>query len=207
MADLDARFTFAVESVRTLPPTGPIQLSNDEKLAYYSWFKQVNFVSLFVFVVSGDNNKPKKNNQKKTKNKLTTMNPLSLFDAQATEGPCHVPQPGMFDIQGRYKWRSWRALGTMTRDEAKQCYIAKLVEDTRLLPESAETKSFVARLQGRPPGAAPTVESPSVLEVSAVQSLSGDTTPPPPPPPLPPTAAAAAAVVDDSFRFELGWLF
>lgn len=38
--------------------------------------------------------------------------PLHL---QATEGPCHVPKPGMFDLINKAKWDAWNALGSLPK--------------------------------------------------------------------------------------------
>lgn len=44
---------------------------------------------------------------------------------QATEGPLgdDHPRPGMFDITGRAKYDSWKALGDMPKEEAMKAYI------------------------------------------------------------------------------------
>ena len=53
-AVLDRRFQFAVEYVQNLPRSGPLEQSNEEKLKFYSLFKQVwrgssRLSSLFCF--------------------------------------------------------------------------------------------------------------------------------------------------------------
>lgn len=47
----------------------------------------------------------------------------SLFK-QASVGDCKGDRPGMFDMTGRAKYDSWKALEGMSQDEAKQKYIA-----------------------------------------------------------------------------------
>ncbi|RWS06285.1 Enoyl-CoA delta isomerase 2-like protein [Dinothrombium tinctorium] len=54
---------------------------------------------------------------------------------QATVGPCNAPKPGAFNVVGKYKWEAWNKLGSMSKDEAKQKYIAtvgKLIADIGL---------------------------------------------------------------------------
>ncbi|XP_051910890.1 enoyl-CoA delta isomerase 2-like [Hippocampus zosterae] len=41
---------------------------------------------------------------------------------QATHGPCDTPKPGMLDFINKAKWDSWKALGSMTQEEARQRY-------------------------------------------------------------------------------------
>mmetsp|Transcript_10311 Transcript_10311/g.19784 ORF Transcript_10311/g.19784 Transcript_10311/m.19784 type:complete len:88 (+) Transcript_10311:237-500(+) len=45
---------------------------------------------------------------------------------QATEGPLgdDRPRPGFLDIKGRAKYDAWKALGTMSKEEAMKQYIA-----------------------------------------------------------------------------------
>ena len=38
--DLEERFNYAVEFIRGLPPKGDFQPSNDQKLTFYSYYKQ-----------------------------------------------------------------------------------------------------------------------------------------------------------------------
>uniref|UniRef100_A0A3Q2XW69 Enoyl-CoA delta isomerase 2 n=1 Tax=Hippocampus comes TaxID=109280 RepID=A0A3Q2XW69_HIPCM len=41
---------------------------------------------------------------------------------QATHGPCDTPKPGMLDFINKAKWDSWKSLGSMTQEEARQRY-------------------------------------------------------------------------------------
>ena len=45
---------------------------------------------------------------------------------QATLGPCDKPQPGLFEMVERAKWKAWKALGKMSKDEAVTQYVALL---------------------------------------------------------------------------------
>ena len=41
---------------------------------------------------------------------------------QATVGENNTKKPGMLDIVGKYKWDAWKALGSMSQDDAKKKY-------------------------------------------------------------------------------------
>lgn len=45
---------------------------------------------------------------------------------QATLGPCNIPRPGFWDPIGRYKWDAWKALGSLSQDEAMAAYIREM---------------------------------------------------------------------------------
>lgn len=42
---------------------------------------------------------------------------------QATEGPCNMPKPGVFDFVNKAKWDAWNALGSLPKDTARQNYV------------------------------------------------------------------------------------
>uniref|UniRef100_A0A4W2E7F4 Enoyl-CoA delta isomerase 2 n=1 Tax=Bos indicus x Bos taurus TaxID=30522 RepID=A0A4W2E7F4_BOBOX len=42
---------------------------------------------------------------------------------QATEGPCNVPKPGMLDFINKTKWDAWNALGSLSKEAARQNYV------------------------------------------------------------------------------------
>lgn len=48
---------------------------------------------------------------------------LYAYYKQASEGPCSIPKPIWYDIQGKQKWESWRRLKDMDRDTAIKKYI------------------------------------------------------------------------------------
>ncbi|KAM9774475.1 enoyl-CoA delta isomerase 2, mitochondrial [Syngnathus typhle] len=41
---------------------------------------------------------------------------------QATHGPCDTPKPGMLDFINKAKWDSWKSLGSITQESARQEY-------------------------------------------------------------------------------------
>lgn len=65
------------------------------------------------------------------KNKLSTLQNdpgnrvklqiYALFK-QATQGPCTTSSPGMLDFVNRAKWDAWKALGSISQEEARQQY-------------------------------------------------------------------------------------
>ena len=42
---------------------------------------------------------------------------------QAIEGPCKVPKPGMLDFINKTKWDAWDALGSLSKEAARQNYV------------------------------------------------------------------------------------
>ncbi|KAL4635394.1 enoyl-CoA delta isomerase 2, mitochondrial isoform X1 [Arapaima gigas] len=42
---------------------------------------------------------------------------------QATQGPCNMPKPSMLDFVNKAKWDAWKALGTVSQEEARQKYV------------------------------------------------------------------------------------
>jgi len=50
------------------------------------------------------------------------LNLYALFK-QATDGDNTTSKPGMFDIKGQFKWKTWNEKKGMTKDEAMQKYI------------------------------------------------------------------------------------
>lgn len=56
---------------------------------------------------------------------------------QATDGPCNMPKPGVFDFVNKAKWDAWSALGSLPKETARQDYV-DLVSS---LSSSSETSS------------------------------------------------------------------
>ncbi|CAG9127577.1 unnamed protein product [Plutella xylostella] len=56
--------------------------------------------------------------------KLSENQLLELYGLykQATEGRNTTSKPGFFNMQGRYKWEAWKALGDMPQEEAREKY-------------------------------------------------------------------------------------
>ncbi|XP_008051551.1 enoyl-CoA delta isomerase 2, mitochondrial isoform X2 [Carlito syrichta] len=42
---------------------------------------------------------------------------------QATEGPCNMPKPGVFDFVNKAKWDAWNALGSLPKETARHNYV------------------------------------------------------------------------------------
>ncbi|KAI3355570.1 hypothetical protein L3Q82_018401 [Scortum barcoo] len=41
---------------------------------------------------------------------------------QATQGPCNTPKPSMLDFVNKVKWDTWKSLGSISQEEARQQY-------------------------------------------------------------------------------------
>ena len=67
---------------------------------------------------------------------------------QATLGPCDKPQPGLFEMVERAKWRAWKALGRMSKDEAVTQYVALLDQDSAAV-EGASWETWRTRTRRR----------------------------------------------------------
>ena len=48
---------------------------------------------------------------------------LYAFFKQATEGDNNTSEPGMFDLKGQFKWKTWTDKKGMTSVEAMQKYV------------------------------------------------------------------------------------
>ncbi|XP_008505603.1 enoyl-CoA delta isomerase 2 isoform X2 [Equus przewalskii] len=42
---------------------------------------------------------------------------------QATEGPCNMPKPGIYDLIRKAKWEAWNTLGNLPKETARQNYV------------------------------------------------------------------------------------
>lgn len=42
---------------------------------------------------------------------------------QATDGPCNMPKPGVFDLVNKAKWEAWNSLGSLPKETARQNYV------------------------------------------------------------------------------------
>ncbi|XP_043306301.1 enoyl-CoA delta isomerase 2 isoform X1 [Cervus canadensis] len=62
---------------------------------------------------------------------------------QATEGPCNVPKPGMLDFINKTKWDAWNALGSLSKEAARQKYV-DLVSSLSAASESPSPKAPAA---------------------------------------------------------------
>ena len=60
--------------------------------------------------------------------KLSSDQKLAFYGLfkQATVGPCDKPQPGLLEMVERAKWKAWKALGRMSKDEAVVQYVKLL---------------------------------------------------------------------------------
>ncbi|KAM6185483.1 enoyl-CoA delta isomerase 2 [Rhynchocyon petersi] len=79
--------------------------------------------------------------------KLLTKDPgnevkLKLYALykQATEGPCNMPKPRVFDLVGKAKWDAWSALGSLPQETARQNYV-ELVSSLSPSESSSQEKA------------------------------------------------------------------
>ncbi|XP_057662043.1 acyl-CoA-binding protein-like [Diorhabda carinulata] len=65
---------------------------------------------------------------KKLKSKPSDQDLLEIYGyfKQANEGDVNTSRPGMLDLKGKAKWDSWNSKKGISKDEAKEKYIAKV---------------------------------------------------------------------------------
>jgi len=51
------------------------------------------------------------------------LNLYALYK-QATDGDNNTPEPEMFDLKAKFKWKQWQDKGGMNKDEAMRQYVA-----------------------------------------------------------------------------------
>lgn len=78
---------------------------------------------------------------KKITSKLNNNQLLELYGyfKQGLEGQCSVSRPSWIDGRGRRKWDAWKALGDMSKEEAKERYV-QLMQKFEPEYESTEKK-------------------------------------------------------------------
>jgi acyl-CoA-binding protein len=117
--ELLKRFRQAIERVQQ---KSDVSVSNEEKLLFYAYYKQVCVIELFwVF------------------NKVSNKKQYSGgMEKKATTGPCNIPRPSFMAVRERYKWDSWNKLGMrMTKEEAMEKYVEIA---NKLLPIAANVQ-------------------------------------------------------------------
>lgn len=70
------------------------------------------------------------------------MNFYGLFK-QATHGPCDVPKPSFYDVQGVYKWNSWNKLDKLSKQEAKKKYVESIIDKIRTVQSTYKTEEWM----------------------------------------------------------------
>ncbi|XP_062952608.1 enoyl-CoA delta isomerase 2 isoform X2 [Cynocephalus volans] len=68
---------------------------------------------------------------------------------QATEGPCNLPKPGVFDLINKAKWDAWNALGSLPKETARQNYVDLV---SSLSPPSESSSQVEPGAYRKPPG-------------------------------------------------------
>ncbi|XP_006099398.1 enoyl-CoA delta isomerase 2, mitochondrial isoform X1 [Myotis lucifugus] len=66
---------------------------------------------------------------------------------QATEGPCNMPKPGVFDFINKAKWDAWNALGSLPKETARQNYVDLVSSLTASSESSSQVKPGADREQ------------------------------------------------------------
>nr|ADE10056.1 ACBP superfamily protein [Tremella fuciformis] len=101
---VQAKFEAAVAIVGELPKDGPVQPTSDDRLAFYSYYKQ------------------------------------------AKEGDCNAPAPGMFDFVAKAKYKAWKALEGLSKEDAMKKYV-ELLEAMLQKADDEQSKESLKKLQ------------------------------------------------------------
>lgn len=73
------------------------------------------------------------------------------FYKQATQGPCTQPKPAFWDVVGRAKYDSYKALGNMPEERAMELYVEelnKIIETMSYTDSVAEFMGSINELNG-----------------------------------------------------------
>lgn len=65
---------------------------------------------------------------------------------QATEGPCIQARPAFWDVVGRAKYDSWKALGDMPKEKAMQNYVGELRKIVETMSFTENVANFVGSI-------------------------------------------------------------
>lgn len=61
---------------------------------------------------------------------------------QATEGPCHIPKPGFWDVINRAKFDAWNKLGDMSKELAMKSYVEELKKIVEVMSFDYDVATF-----------------------------------------------------------------
>ncbi|KZT52935.1 acyl-CoA-binding protein [Calocera cornea HHB12733] len=82
--------------------------------------------------------------------KLSTDDKLKFYGLfkQANEGPVTTAKPtGMFAFEAKAKWEAWSKVKDLSQEQAKEEYVALLLEYLNKAEDDPEIKKFIDELQ------------------------------------------------------------
>ncbi|KAJ3018853.1 hypothetical protein NUW54_g237 [Trametes sanguinea] len=144
---IDAQFDRAVQIVQSLPKTGPIQTSYEDKLNMYrcvptsrneyqrdshriaACTNKVAFPAFSITRASG----------------IDTSHRSLKFTA--TVGNVQGPRPSVWDMLGRAKWDAWAKHKDLDPYEAKWLYVEALLKVLRKYPDKTVARDLVRELE------------------------------------------------------------
>ena len=153
--DLEARFKKAVWLIRNGPK---IESSNDTKLSFYKYFKQVTLAPLpvessqfqyfvlcilpFSSVAQIDCSAASLRDEAFSSDGSCRMQTLKhIFCCQATEGDVKGSQPWAAQFEKRAKHDAWASVKGMSKEEAMQNYV-ELLEDPDVWENHEKLKEY-----------------------------------------------------------------
>ncbi|XP_055937519.1 acyl-CoA-binding domain-containing protein 5-like isoform X1 [Argiope bruennichi] len=69
---------------------------------------------------------------------------LHALEKQATEGPCYIPKPYIWNTSARAKWNTWYNLGDMSQETAMKNYIDELTKVIETMSYNEKIAKFVS---------------------------------------------------------------
>uniref|UniRef100_A0A667ZN51 Enoyl-CoA delta isomerase 2 n=1 Tax=Myripristis murdjan TaxID=586833 RepID=A0A667ZN51_9TELE len=84
-------------------------------------YREVRAQAVCATVEQFDQAKQRLSALKKDPGNEAKLKIYALFK-QATQGPCNTPKPGMLDFVNKAKWDSWKSLGSLSQEDARQQY-------------------------------------------------------------------------------------
>ncbi|KAJ8294799.1 Acyl-CoA-binding 3 [Rhodotorula toruloides] len=120
-----ARFERAVDIIQSLPKSGPIQTSYEQKLTLYSVYKQGVYDETVETRAQAD----------------------GIETRAATEGDVKSSRPGMLDILGRAKWDAWNKRMGMSQLEAERLYVEALLQILRSFSDRTQAVELLRELE------------------------------------------------------------
>ncbi|KFM67517.1 Acyl-CoA-binding domain-containing protein 5, partial [Stegodyphus mimosarum] len=69
---------------------------------------------------------------------------LYAYHKQATEGPCRISKPPIWDLSARNRWYAWKDLGNMSEETAMEKYVEELTKVIETMSYNEKVSKFMA---------------------------------------------------------------
>ncbi|GBL95722.1 Acyl-CoA-binding domain-containing protein 5 [Araneus ventricosus] len=95
---------------------------------------------------------------------------LHALEKQATEGPCCIPKPYIWNTNARAKWNTWYNLGDMSQETAMKNYIDELTKVIETMSYNEKIAKFVFLMGSFFEEAVPSAEEKGKWSESSISS-------------------------------------